>query len=181
MLRGLRLMIDAELAALCGVTTKRLNQRVKRNADRFSGDFMFQLNAAEKAEVVTNGDHLAKLKFFEVLPYAFTEHGAIQAATVLALPQTVEMGIFGVRAFVRMGELAAVQDDLAKRLDELEQKTEGLALSHETFSRNTRAQLREVFDALRELMTPPDPPKRPIGFITDQDKEKKTSEAKSKT
>ena len=84
------------------------------------------------------------------------------------------MGIFVVRAFVRMRELSAVHDDLAKRLDELEQKTEGLALSHDTFSRSTRAQLKQVFDAVRELMTPPDPPKRPIGFVNTEDKGKKT-------
>ncbi len=174
-LRGLRLMIDADLAVLYGVTTKRLNEQVKRNADRFPGDFMFRLTTPEKAEVVANCDHLAKLRFSKVLPFAFTEHGAIQAANVLASPQAVEMGIFVVRAFVRMRELAAVHADLAKRLDELEGKTEGLALSHDTFSRNTRLQLRQLFDALRELMAPPDPPKRPIGFITHEDKGKKTS------
>ena len=180
--RTLRVMVDADLAALYGVTTKRLNEQVKRNADRFPGDFMFQLNAAEKAEVVANCDHLAKLKFSKVLPYAFTEHGAIQAANVLASPQAVEMGIFVVRAFVRMREFSAVHADLAKRLDELEQKTEGLALSHDTFSRNTRAQLKQVFDAVRELMTPPDPPRRPIGFVTTEDKGKKGSaSARSKT
>ena len=162
-LRGLRLMIDADLAVLYGVTTKRLNEQVKRNADRFPGDFMFKLNAAEKAEVVANCDHLGKLKFSKVLPYAFTEHGAIQAANVLASPQAVEMGIFVVRAFVRMRELAAVHADLAKRLDELEQKTEGLAHSHDIFSRNTRAQLKRLIEAVNQLMAPPDPPKRPIG------------------
>ena len=79
-LRGLRLMIDADLAALYGVTTKRLNEQVKRNADRFPGDFMFKLTPVEKAEVVANCDHLAKLKFSKALPYAFTEHGATKAA-----------------------------------------------------------------------------------------------------
>ena len=154
--------------------------QVKRNADRFPGDFMFQLNAVEKAEVVANCDHLAKLKFSKVLPYAFTEHGAIQAANVLASPQAVEMGIFVVRAFVRMRELAAVHADLAKRLDELEQKTEGLALSHDTFSRNTRAQLKQLIEAVNHLMAPPDPPKRPIGFVTHEDKGKE-AQARSKT
>lgn len=171
--RHLRVMVDADLAALYGVTTKRLNEQVKRNADRFPGDFMFRLSPAEKAEVVANCDHLAKLKFSKVLPFAFTEFGAIQAANVLASPQAVEMGIFVVRAFVRMRELAGVHADLAKRLDELEQKTEGLALAHDTFSRNTRAQLKQVFDAVRELMTPPEPPKRPIGFVAPQNKGKK--------
>ncbi len=179
-IRNLRVMVDADLAALYGVTTKRLNEQVKRNADRFPGDFMFKLTPAEKAEVVANCDHLAKLKFSKVLPFAFTEHGAIQAANVLASPQAVEMGIFVVRAFVRMRELAGVHADLAKRLDELEQKTEGLALSHDTFSRNTRAQLKQVFDAVRELMTPPEPPKRPIGFVTPEDKSKK-KQARGKT
>jgi len=174
-IRNLRVMIDADLATLYGVTTKRLNEQVKRNADRFPGDFMFQLGATEKAEVVANCDHLQKLKFSKVLPYAFTEHGAIQAANVLASPQAVEMGIFVVRAFVRMRELAAVHGDLAKRLVELEQKTEGLALTHDTFSRNTRVQLKQLFDAVRGLMTPPDPPKRPIGFVTPEDKSKKTT------
>ena len=169
-LRGLRLMIDADLAVLYGVTTKRLNEQVKRNADRFPGDFMFKLNAAEKAEVVANCDHLGKLKFSKVLPYAFTEHGAIQAANVLASPQAVEMGIFVVRAFVRMRELAAVHADLAKRLSELEQKAEGLALTHDTFSRNTRVQLKQLIEAVNQLMAPPDPPKRPIGFVTPEDK-----------
>jgi hypothetical protein len=115
--------------------------------------------------VVANCDHLAKLKFSKALPYAFTEHGAIQAANVLASPQAVEMGIFVVRAFVRMRELTAVREDLAKRLADLERKTASLALDHDSFSRNTRNQLKQVFDALRELMTPPDPPKRPIGFV----------------
>jgi hypothetical protein len=130
--RNLRVMIDADLAALHGVTTKRLNEQVKRNADRFPGDFMFRLSPAEKAEVVANCDHLAKLKFSKVLPFAFTEFGAIQAANVLASPQAVEMGIFVVRAFVRMRELAGVHADLAKRLDELER----------TAGRSTRAATR---------------------------------------
>ena len=163
-------MIDADLARLYGVPTKRLNEQIKRNADRFPRDFVFQLSAAEKAEVVANCDHLEPLKFSKALPYAFTEHGAIQAANVLASPQAVEMGLFVVRAFVRMRELAAVHGDLAKRLDELERNTDGLALTHDTFSRNTRLQLKQLFDATRELMTPPDPPKRPIGFVRPEDK-----------
>jgi hypothetical protein len=110
------------------------------------------------------------------MSYAFTEHGAIQAANVLASARAVEMGIYVVRAFVRLKQASTLHADLAKRLAELEDKTEALAMNHDTFSRNTRAQLREVFDALRELMTPPDPPKRPIGFISPEDKgSKKTS------
>lgn len=86
----------------------------------------------------------------------------------------MEMGIYFVRAFVRLKQASTLHADLAKRLAELEDKTEALAMNHDTFSRNTRNQLKQVFDALRELMTPPDPPKRPTGFITPEDKGKKT-------
>lgn len=176
-----KVLIDADLAELYGVPTKALNQAIKRNAERFPMDFMFQLSAPEKAEVVTSCDHLQKLKFSKSLPYAFTEHGAIQAANVLASPRAVEMGIYVVRAFVRLKAASASYAELAKRLAELEEKTEGIAMAHDTFSRNTRAQLKQVFDALRELMTPPEPTKRPIGFINPEDNGKKTSGAKGKT
>jgi len=179
-LRGLRVMIDADLATLYGVDTRTLNQAVKRNAGRFPTDFMFQLDAAEKLEVITNCDHLSKLKFSKSLPFAFTEYGAVALANVLASAQAVEMGIYVVRAFVRLRQAAVLHADLAKRLMELEEKTERLELSHDTFSRNTRAQLKQVFDALRELMAPPDPPKRPMGFVTPEDKSKKVARAKGK-
>ena len=171
-IRGLRVMVDVDLAALYGVPTKALNQAIKRNAGRFPPDFLFQLTSTEKAEVVTNCDHLQKLKFSKVMPYAFTEHGAIQAANVLASNQAVEMGIYVVRAFVHLREAVSTNSDVAKRLTELEMKTESLELSHDTFSRNTRLQLRQLLEAVRELTTPPDPPRRPIGFITPDDKPK---------
>ena len=169
-IRGLRVIIDADLATLYGVPTKVLNQAVKRNAARFPQDFMFQLEAPEKAEVVTNCDHLSKLKFSKALPFAFTEYGAVALANVLASAQAVEMGIYVVRAFVQLRQASSVHADLAKRLTELELSTERLELSHDTFSRNTRNQLRQVFEALRELadkVTPiePPPPKRSIGFL----------------
>ncbi len=165
-IRGQKVMIDADLAELYGVPTKRLNEQVKRNRERFPHDFVFQLTADEKAEVVANCDHLAKLKFSKALPFAFTEHGAIQASNVLASAQAVEMGVHVVRTFVRLRELAATHQDLAKRLDELEEKSEALALSHENFANDTRVQLKQVFEAIRQLMTPPESPKRPIGFVT---------------
>lgn len=170
-IRGQKVMIDADLAELYGVPTKALNQAVKRNAERFPADFMFQLSAVEKAEVVTNCDHLVRLKFSKALPYAFTEHGAIQASNVLASPQAVEMGVYVVRAFVRLREVLASSRELAAKLDALEQKTERLSLQHETFAGNTRVQLKQVFEALRQLMAPPaQTDKRPIGFITSQEK-----------
>lgn len=183
-IRGLRVMVDVDLAALYGVETKRLNEQVKRNRERFPSDFMFQLTPQEKAEVVANCDHLQKLKFSKALPFAFTEHGAIQAANVLASAQAVEMGIYVVRAFVQLRQASAVHADLAKRLTELELTTERLELSHDTFSRNTRNQLRQVFEALRELadkVTPVEPPptaKRPIGFVHLQETPGKSKAAK---
>jgi hypothetical protein len=168
-IRGLRVIIDLDLATLYGVPTKRLNEQVKRNRERFPADFLFQLNQLEKTELVANCDQLQKLKFSKTLPYAFTEHGAIQAANVLASSQAVEMGIYVVRAFVHLREAAVVHLDVAQRLTELELKTDSLELSHDTFSRNTRLQLRQLLDAVRELTTPIEPVRRPIGFITPDD------------
>jgi hypothetical protein len=181
-IRGLRVMIDADLAELYGVPTKALNQAVKRNAARFPTDFMFKLDALEKAEVVTNCDHLAKLKFSKALPFAFTEYGAVALANVLASAQAVEMGIYVVRVFVQLRQASSVHADLAKRLTELELTTERLEITHDNFSRNTRNQLKQVFEALRELTMPPEPSKRPIGFITHEDKPKqKTGKANQVT
>ena len=137
-IRGLRVMLDVDLAALYGVQTKRLNEQVKRNRDRFPSDFLFQLTADEKTEVVANCDHLQNLKFSKALPFAFTEHGAIQAANVLASSQAVEMGIYVVRAFVQLRQALTANADIAKRLAELEMKTASLEMSHDNFSRNTR-------------------------------------------
>lgn len=92
--------------------------------------------------MVANCDHLQKLKLSKSLPYAFTEHGAIQAANVLASAQAVEMGIYVVRAFVRLREVLATNKELAKRLDELEQATQALASQHHALARSTRAQLK---------------------------------------
>jgi hypothetical protein len=152
LIRGLKVMIDADLAQLYGVPTKALNQAMKRNQDRFPEDFAFQLSAMEKNEVVTNCDHLSRLKFSPTLPYAFTEHGAIMAANVLNSPRAVEMSVHVVRAFVLLREMIASHKELAKRLDELEAKYD--------------RQFKVVFDAIRELMKPPAPkPKRKIGFV----------------
>jgi predicted transcriptional regulator len=171
-IRGQKVMVDADLAALYGVPTKALNQAVKRNSARFPSDFMFQLTDVEKSEVVTNCDHLVKLKFSKSLPFAFTEYGAVAIANVLASPQAVEMGIYVVRAFVHLRQAASLHSDLAKRLAELEEKTAVLDIRHDNFSQTTRAQFRKVFDALRELTISPEPPKRPIGFVPLEDKSK---------
>jgi len=174
--RAQRVIVDADLAALYEVETKRFNEAVRRNLAKFPADFMFQLTADEWAALRSQFATLnagGRGQHRKYLPYAFTEHGAIMAANLLSSERAVEVSVYVVRAFVRMRELAVTHGDLAQRLAELEEKTEALAMNHDTFSRNTRAQLKQVFDALRELMTPPDPPKRPIGFVAPQDKGKK--------
>jgi len=171
--RGQRVIVDADLAALYEVETKRLNEAVKRNLARFPSDFMFQLTTEElgalRSQFATSNDQTSTRGGRRYSPRVFTEHGALMAATLLNSPRAVEVSIYVVRVFVRLRELAASQADLAKRLDEREQKPEALAMSHDTFSRNTRNQLKQVFDALRELTVPPDPPRRPIGFVTPED------------
>ena len=150
-IRGQKVMLDADLAELYGVLTKVLNQAVKRNKERFPVDFMFQLTKEEKDEVVTNCDHLKRLKFSPTLPHAFTEHGAIMLATILNSPVAVQSSIQVVRAFVRLRQMLASNADLARKLDTLERKYD--------------AQFKVVFDAIRQLMTPPEPKRQQIGFI----------------
>jgi hypothetical protein len=115
-------LIDADLAALYGVSTKRLNEQVKRNSNRFPVDFIFRLTAQEKNEVVAKCDHLKNLKYARSLPYAFTEHGAIMAASVLNSPRAIEMSLFVVRAFVRLREILHSHKELADKIAELENK-----------------------------------------------------------
>jgi len=175
--RGHRVMLDADLASLYGTTTKRLNEQVRRNRSRFPSDFMFQL-AREEWEPLRS--QFATLKagrgqHRKYLPHAFTEHGALMAANVLNSSRAIEASVFVVRAFVRLREVLATHKELAKKLEELEQKTEALGLKHDTLAANTRAQFREVIKALRVLMSPPEPKRRPIGFVTPEDKSKKTS------
>jgi hypothetical protein len=171
LLRDQRVMLDAELAALYGVETKVLVQAIKRNMERFPADFMFQLTAPEweslRSQFVTSNVGRGGRRY---APYAFTEQGVAMLSSVLNSPRAIAINIEIMRAFVQVRAFAATHQDLAKQLTELQDKTELLAMQHDTFSRNTRAQLKQVFDALRELMTPPDPPKRPIGFVTHEDK-----------
>ncbi len=180
-LRDQRVMLDAELAALYGVETKVLVQAIKRNIERFPADFMFQLSAEEfanlRSQFVTSSSGYGGRRY---APYAFTEQGVAMLSSVLNSPRAIDINIEIMRAFVQVRAMAATHQDLAKQLAELQDKTESLAMSHDTFSRNTRAQLKQVFDALRELMTPPDPPKRPIGFITPDDKPSKPSSTRAK-
>jgi len=157
LIRGEKVMLDSDLAELYGVPTKAFNQAVKRNRERFPDDFMFQLTKIEKDEVVTNCDHLARLKFSPNLPFAFTEHGAIMAATILNSPIAVQTSIQVVRTFVRLRQMLASNAELSRKLNTLEKKYD--------------AQFKMVFDAIRQLMTPPAPKRRQIGFHREKEEE----------
>lgn len=153
-IRSQKVLLDADLAAIYGVPTKALNQAVKRNADRFPNDFLFQLTDEEKQEVVTNCDHLARLKFSKTRPYAFTEHGALMAANVLNSPEAVKMSVYIVRAFIKQRELLMAQSDVLKKLTQMDAKL----LKQDDA-------LRLIWRELQPLLSPPpSPPKRQIGF-----------------
>ena len=157
LIRGEKVIIDADLAEAYGVTTKALNQAIRRNAERFPPDFMFRLTKEEKQEVVTNCDHLENLKFSPVNPRAFTEHGAIMAASVLNSPKAVEVSVFVVRAFVQLREVLAGHKELARKIAQLERKLG----DHDE-------QIMVLVEAIKQLMDPKPPPKtRRIGFNTD--------------
>jgi hypothetical protein len=154
--RGQKVIIDSDLAEMYGVTTKRLNEQVKRNRRRFPRDFMFQLTAGEKAEVVANCDHLLKLKFSPMLPNVFTEHGAIMAASILNTKRAVEVSVFVVRVFVKLREMISANKELARKLSELESRID----KHDDA-------IRSLLTAIRQLMAPSaEPAKRKIGFHT---------------
>ena len=158
LIRGEKVIIDTDLAEFYGVPTKRLNQQVKRNRNRFPKDFVFQLTAEEKAEVVAKCDHLAKLKYAKALPYAFTEHGAIMAASVLNSERAVEVSVFIVRAFVRLRRVIAEHKELAEKIAQLER---GLANHDKT--------IIIIMRAIKQLISPELPPKKwRIGFQSEE-------------
>jgi ORF6N domain len=175
-LRDQRVMLDADLAELYGVQTKVLVPAVKRNPARCPDDFMFQLSAEEHSilrsqTVTSSASHGGR----RTPPYAFTEQGVAMLSSVLGSPRAVAVNIEIMRTLVRVRALASTHGDLAKRLSELEVQTETLAIQRDTFSRSTRTQLKQVFDALRELMAPPDTPTRPIGSVLPDDSGRKSS------
>lgn len=121
-IRGIKVMIDSDLAELYGVTTKRLNERVKRNPKRFPEDFMFRLTEKEKQEVVANCDHLKQLKFSPSLPYVFTEHGAVMLASILNSDRAIIVNIQIVRVFTRMRQLIETHTEILRKLEQLQKK-----------------------------------------------------------
>ncbi len=143
-------MLDADMAALYGVPTKVLIQAVKRNADRFPPDFMYQMTRGEALNLRSQSVTSSGWGGRRHLPRAFTQEGVAMLSSVLRSPQAIRVNVEIMRAFVRLSRLAIAHNDLARRLDELEAKYD--------------SQFKAVFDAIRALMAPPAPPRRRIGF-----------------
>jgi len=179
LIRGQRIMLDADLASLYGTTTKRLNEQVKRNLRRFPEDFMFQLTTKEWADLTSqiamsnaqsNRSQIAtgsqRHRDPRFTPYAFTEHGALMAANILRSERAIQMSVFVVRAFIRMRQMIIQQQGLARKLAELEKKlTERLDV-HETA-------ITEVLRQIMRLLSPPpesepEPPKKRVGFLVEE-------------
>src|SRR6266404_6132873 len=153
-LRHHRVILDTDLAELYGVTVKRLNEQIRRNRGRFPSDFMFLLTAKEhealRSQIATSKKGRGGRRY---PPYAFTEHGAIMAATVLSSTRAMEMGVFVVRAFVRMREMLVKNRQLAAKINELDRRLE----THDTA-------IQDLIDAIKELMVPAETTKKKIGF-----------------
>lgn len=168
-IRGQKVIVDRDLAQIYGVETRRLNEQVKRNRERFPEDFVFQLTQEETQSWFRSRSQIAILKRgknIKYLPYAFTEHGAIMAANVLNSPQAVQMSVFVVRAFIKMREMLAANRVLAEKLTELEKALTGRLDIHE------RA-IVHVLEKIMELLNPPptpEPPKKSIGFQLKEEK-----------
>jgi len=158
LIRGEKVIVDADLAAFYGVPTRRLNEQVKRNRARFPADFVFRLTTEEKKEVVANCDHLTNIKYSRRLPQVFTEHGVMMAATVLNSPKAVDVSVVIVRAFVELRRAMTERGELFQKLGQLERRL----ADHDK-------QILGLIHALKKLMGPePIPKKRRIGFRTEE-------------
>lgn len=156
-IRGQRVILASDLAAIYGVETRALNQAVKRNLERFPEDFLFQLTRGEAEKVAASRSQFVTLKRgqnIKYLPYAFTEYGAIMAANVLNSGHAVSMSVFVVRAFVRLRRVVTSHKELVTKLEEMQRKV----VTHDSH-------IRSLFEAIRQLMIPPEPKKRKIGFL----------------
>lgn len=149
LVRGQKVMLDRDLAVLYGVETRVLNQAVKRNRDRFPDNFMLDLTRDEIMRISQSVISSPDLKYSKTV-YAFTEQGVAMLSSVLNSPRAIQVNIAVMRAFVQLRLILSTHADLARKLEELEKKYD--------------SQFRVVFDAIRQLMTPPEPPRKPIGF-----------------
>jgi len=154
LIRSKKVIIDRDIAALYGVSTKRLNEQVKRNSYRFPEDFMFRLNEREKAELVANCDRFKTLKHSVSLPNAFTEHGAIMLASVLNSAMAIKISVQIVRAYVRLRTLLATHKELREKIEKMERTYDG--------------QFKMVFEAIRQLLESPEPSKKKYGFLAER-------------
>ena len=161
-IRGVRVMLDRDLAKIYGVPTFRFNEAIKRNRHRFPTDFMFQLTR-EEFDSLTSQNAISKRGRGgrRTRPYAFTEHGALQAANVLRSPRAVQMSVFVIRAFVKMRETLLGTRELAKKLAALERKLTSRLDVHEAAIVQV---LQEIMQILNSPPPPPEPPRRRIGF-----------------
>jgi ORF6N domain len=155
-IRGHKVMIDRDLAELYQVSTKALNQAVKRNVERFPSGFIFKLTQKEKNELVTNCDRFDSLKHSSSLPYVFTEQGVAMLSSVLKSKRAIQVNILIMQTFVRLRELIASHKDIMRKIDELERKYD--------------MQFSVVFDALRKIIEPPVGKRKKIGFLTENSK-----------
>jgi len=152
-IRGKKVIIDRDLAELYGVKTKHLNRQVRRNIKRFPPEFMFRLNAYEKHQLVPNWHRFGRLKHSSSLPYAFTEHGVAMLASVLNSDTAVKISIHIVKTFIRLREFILNHTELSRKISKLEARVG----KHDK-------EIRSVIEAIRELVSIPEKPKREIGF-----------------
>jgi len=150
LIRGKKVMLDRDLAALYEVPTHRLNERVKRNLKRFPEDFMFRLTNVEKEEVIANCDNLKTLKYTPISPNVFTEHGILMLSSILNSERAIEVNIQIMRIFVKMRELMVEHRDLREKIENMEKKYD--------------YQFKVVFEAIKKLLDSPEKPKSTIGF-----------------
>jgi len=153
LIRKQKVMVDRDLAELYGVETKHLNRQVKRNIQRFPDEFMLQLTIEERNQLVTICHRFKTMKHSSSLPYVFTEHGVAMLASVLKSDRAVKISINIIKAFVKLREMLSTHKELAHKLAQLERKIE----KHDD-------EIKLIFDAIRQLMTPPEPKMRKIGF-----------------
>ena len=162
LMRGQKVMLDRDLAMLYGVSTKRLNEQVTRNTNRFPGDFMFRLTQPEKEKVVAFCDHLKQLKYSYQFPRAFTEQGVAMLSSVLSSERAIEVNIQIMRAFVRIKQALYANHELALKFDLLEEKYGKRLDKHDK-------EIAVIFEAIRKMLVIEEGPKRKIGFLRDRE------------
>ena len=156
LIRGQKVMLDSDLAALYGVETRVLKQAVRRNRKRFPSDFMFELTKEENRSLRSQNVILEPGRYSKYLPFAFTEQGVAMLSSILNSERAIEVNIAIMRVFVRLREMMATHKELAFKLIELEERLEG----HDE-------QIQNIFEAIRQLMTQPEPARKKIGFVNE--------------